>query len=130
MSERRRSAHMPKREKEPEIITFKADPSLAAALGVVRNRSEFIRNALLAALENTCPLCHGKGMLTANQKEHLSAFLANHGVEECGDCHEAHLVCPTRPEAPVHKDGHVHGPDCNYGHDHAGAATVAKGRRK
>ena len=44
------------------VISFKADPELAAALGGVRNRSEFIRSALLAALDSSCPLCAGTGI--------------------------------------------------------------------
>jgi len=75
------------------IITFKADESLRAALRGIENRSEFIRAAVLSALDNTCPLCKGSGILTPNQKRHWHSFAANHGVEECRDCHEYHLVC-------------------------------------
>jgi hypothetical protein len=76
-----------------QIITFKADDSLIEALGGIENRSEFIRAALLAALENICPVCKGRGILTPNQKRHWQAFAADHDLEECGDCHEMHLVC-------------------------------------
>jgi len=78
---------------KPSIITFKADTSLLQALQGVENRSEFIRSALLAALENICPLCKGRGSLTPNQKSHWGSFASNHGLEECDDCHEFHLVC-------------------------------------
>jgi hypothetical protein len=80
-----------------EIVTFKADPSLLEALRSVTNRSAFIRNAVLAALENICPLCRGRGILTPNQKNHWAAFAADHGLATCDDCHELHLVCGTRP---------------------------------
>ncbi|MFN0136827.1 MAG: ribbon-helix-helix domain-containing protein [Phycisphaerae bacterium] len=108
-------------EKGQEIITFKADPSLLAALGGIRNRSEFIRNAVLAALENVCPLCRGRGILTPNQKQHWSAFIADHGLAECDDCHEWHLVCATRPEPAVHgrqplPADHECGPGCDHTH--------------
>ncbi len=79
-----------------EIITFKVDQSLVAALKGVTNRSEFIRNALLTALENTCPLCSGTGILSPSQKKHWDKFSENHAVRECRDCHEIHLVCNTR----------------------------------
>ncbi len=85
-----------------EIVTFKADQALLDALEGVDNRSEFIRAALLAALDNTCPLCKGRGLLTPNQKRHWSAFAANHNLTECGDCHELHLVCSEQPEPAVH----------------------------
>jgi hypothetical protein len=78
---------------KPSIITFKADTALLEALQGVENRSEFIRSALLAALENICPLCKGRGSLTSNQKTHWSSFASDHGLTECDDCHEFHLVC-------------------------------------
>jgi hypothetical protein len=80
-------------KRKPSIVTFKADDSLLDALQGVENRSEFIRAALLSALENICPLCKGRGILTPNQKQHWKAFTTDHGLEECDDCHEFHLVC-------------------------------------
>jgi hypothetical protein len=82
------------------IVTFKADDSLLEALQGIDNRSEFIRLAVLAALDNICPLCGGRGLLTPNQKNHWDTFAADHGLEECADCHEMYLVCHTRPRQP------------------------------
>jgi len=79
-----------------EIISFKVDPSLLDALKGVRNRSAFIREAILAALDNLCPLCGGTGLLTAKQREHWDDFSRGHAVAECDDCHEFHLVCVDR----------------------------------
>lgn len=80
-----------------DIVTFKADRSLVEALAGVSNRSEFIRSAVFAALENICPMCKGRGLLTPNQKSHWEAFAAHHGLAECDDCHEWHLVCKSEP---------------------------------
>ncbi len=85
-----------------EIVTFKADESLLAAMRGIDNRSEFIRNAVLAALENTCPLCKGRGSLTPDQRRHWDAFARHHELQECGDCHAMHLVCERRTGAIVH----------------------------
>jgi hypothetical protein len=79
-----------------EIVTFKVDASLLKAMRGVPNRSEFIRTAVLTALENVCPVCKGTGILTPNQKEHWIAFTKGHSLEECEDCHEIHLVCFNR----------------------------------
>ena len=79
--------------RKPRIITFKVHPSLLEALKGVRNRSEFIRNAVLAALDSACPLCKGTGILTPSQREHWKTFAADHAVEECDECHELRLVC-------------------------------------
>ncbi len=88
-----------KRSKKPkgltksEIITFKADPSLLEAMKTIPNRSEFIRSAVMMALESTCPLCGGSGILTPHQREHWDDFKQDHTLNECTDCREYHLVC-------------------------------------
>lgn len=87
---------------KPKIVTFKADEALLEALQGIDNRSDFIRSAVLAALENICPLCRGRGILTTNQKEHWRNFKADHGIEECDDCHEFHLVCKHGDEPAGH----------------------------
>jgi len=79
--------------RKQEIISFKADPALLEAMRAVPNRSEFIRTAILAALENACPLCGGTGILTPQQKEHVSSFMSDHQIEQCDDCEAVHLVC-------------------------------------
>jgi len=76
-----------------EVITFKAAPGLVAAMEGIRNRSQFIRAAIMSALENICPLCRGVGSLTPKQIEHWDTFAANHSIAECQDCHELHLLC-------------------------------------
>jgi hypothetical protein len=85
-----------------ETITFKADGELAKLLSAMPNRSEFIRGAVLNALENTCPLCLGSGIITPQQKKHWEAFLAHHHMEKCGECNAVHIVCDNAaPEAPA-----------------------------
>jgi len=76
-----------------EIITFKVDTSLAEMMKSVPNRSAFIRDAILAALDNTCPLCQGAGFLSPDQKRHWQKFSEHHELAECDDCHELHLIC-------------------------------------
>ena len=85
--------------KKPETITFKADETLAEALHKVPNKSEFIRNAILSALANGCPLCQGTGILSAEQRAHWAGFLNTHSLQKCDACKAVHLVCGTN-EAP------------------------------
>ena len=80
-------------KRKSEIVTFKVDKSLLEALKGIPNRSNFIRSALLAALENTCPLCMGTGILTPGQRNHWEHFTQDHAIEECNECHEMRLVC-------------------------------------
>lgn len=79
--------------KKQEIITFKADDSLLEAMKGIENRSQFIRSAILAALDSTCPLCGGSGILSPEQRKHWQIFSENHTLEECTDCRATHLVC-------------------------------------
>lgn len=79
-----------------EVISFKADAALLRAMQGVSNRSEFIRSAILAALDSTCPLCSGTGTLSPNQMRHWNDLASDHSVEECADCREVRLVCSNR----------------------------------
>jgi hypothetical protein len=79
--------------KKQEIVTFKVDEHLFRIIQEIPNRSEFIRSAILAALDSTCPLCNGSGTLSPNQKQHWKDFSEGHSVETCGECNERHLVC-------------------------------------
>jgi len=90
-------------KKKSEIITFKANHSLLEAIKGVENRSQFIREAVFAALENICPLCKGTGILTVNQMRHWDTFAEDHSMRECSNCHEVHLVCAKRPKLRQHR---------------------------
>ena len=79
--------------RKQEIITVKVDTSLLEAMRGVRNRSAFIRGAILSALDGACPLCMGTGVLTPRQKEHWAAFAKTHPIRECPDCHELQVTC-------------------------------------
>jgi len=86
-----------------EIVTFKADRSLLAAMKSIPNRSEFIRQAVLAALETSCPLCGGTGILSPHQKEHWNEFASDHNLQRCRECREYHLVCTYKPSGEKRK---------------------------
>ncbi len=84
-----------------EVITFKVDGALAEELRLMPNRSEFIRQAVLQALNFECPLCHGSGTLTPNQMKHWEEFTAHHHVVTCDVCGESHIACDDHPEEAV-----------------------------
>lgn len=85
------------------VISFKADQALAARIRQLPNSSEFIRAAILAALENTCPLCRGQGVISVHQREHWDALLAHHRVNDCPDCGGIQFDCDHE-----HEHGHEH----------------------
>lgn len=76
-----------------EVITFKVDKSIKKLMQGIENRSEFIRTAILNALENICPFCKGTGVLTPHKKEHFDEFLTHHDLNECRDCGETVISC-------------------------------------
>ena len=80
---------------KPDVITFKVDKALAEAMRGIANRSKFIRESILQALDNSCPFCAGTGVLTASQKKHWQLFLRDHELKECRACHGKHPVCKT-----------------------------------
>ncbi|MBA2479988.1 MAG: CopG family transcriptional regulator [Planctomycetes bacterium] len=82
--------------KRPRVVSFKADAALCARLDSVPNRSEFIRSALMSALENACPLCAGSGILQPHQRRQWRSFSATHPRLECGRCHEHVFSCAGR----------------------------------
>ena len=88
-----------KPDRKEEIITFKADAALSGALRGIANRSAFIRAAIVASLDGTCPLCRGTGAMTRTQRTHWNRFARRHSVQECGNCHSVHLVCADEPRA-------------------------------
>jgi metal-responsive CopG/Arc/MetJ family transcriptional regulator len=85
-----------------EIITFKVDKQLAQAMKGIPNRSEFIRSAILAALDSSCPLCKGTGILTPKQREHWQTFARDHTIQECQNCHAYHIVCNSNDDEKLH----------------------------
>jgi len=90
------------KKQKPEVISFKADQALVQALEGVPNRSQFIRDAVLAALDGVCPLCRGTGILTPEQRRHWLSFAKDHRVEQCSRCRALHLVCEHRGQEEHH----------------------------
>jgi hypothetical protein len=87
------------------VFTFKTDEKLAELLDHMPNRSEFIRKALLTAMDRHCPLCHGSGILTQEQQNHLEQFLATHPLEKCACCNAFHFTCRQQsPRPPITAD--------------------------
>ena len=90
--------------KKQEIITFKVDEALRRALQGVQNRSEFIRAAILAALDSVCPLCKGSGILTPDQRKHWDTFSKTPPLHQCEDCHAVHLICGAEASSEAGRD--------------------------
>jgi uncharacterized protein with PIN domain len=76
-----------------QIVTFKVDNELMTLLKRIPNKSEFIRQSILKALDNVCPLCNGTGILKETQKAHWEEFKVHHQIKKCEQCNELYLSC-------------------------------------
>jgi hypothetical protein len=93
---------MPVKKEKLDIITFKVPESLREAMKGIPNRSEFIRAAVVAALDSVCPLCRGTGVIMPNQRPHWDLFVTDHHFEECETCNAVHVVCDRTASSPEH----------------------------
>jgi hypothetical protein len=92
----------PMKREKLDIITFKVPESLREAMRGIPNRSEFIRAAVVAALDSICPLCKGTGVIMPSQRPHWEIFANDHHFEDCETCHGVHVVCDRNPGHAVH----------------------------
>jgi NAD-dependent dihydropyrimidine dehydrogenase PreA subunit len=99
------------KKQKQEIITFKVPESLRVAMKGIPNRSEFIRHAVMTALDSVCPLCRGTGVLLPHQKNHWDHFAVDHRLEECDSCHAMHLVCAHKSSRLIALDGEADNED-------------------
>ncbi len=91
--------------KKDDVISFKADETLAHILQHLPNRSEFIRSAILRALDATCPLCQGSGVLSKNQQKHWLDLARSHFLHRCEQCDEVIIVCADHVSTEAAHDG-------------------------
>jgi hypothetical protein len=79
--------------KKADTVTFKVDPNLLEILQSMPNRSEFIRSAILNALDHVCPLCSGTGVLSPSQKKCWDKFSQNHEIVKCTENDQIQIFC-------------------------------------
>jgi len=79
--------------KKADTVTFKVDPNLLEILQAMPNRSEFIRSAILNALNHVCPLCSGAGVLSPAQKTCWDKFAEHHEIKKCAETDQIQLLC-------------------------------------
>lgn len=106
--------------KKQEVVTFKVDESLMELIREIPNRSEFIRHAILQAMDSVCPLCQGTGILTPGQKRHWDSFLTTHSIERCDECDELFISCVIDSGHSSENDGHSAKPVSTHRHGDKG----------
>jgi hypothetical protein len=86
-----------------KIVAFKVEPELAEFLDKLPNKSEFIRQAILAQFGMTCPLCKGSGVVARGVGEHYQPVLEEHRTVNCRTCHKADSI-PLNPDSIADAD--------------------------
>jgi hypothetical protein len=74
------------KDKKSQIVAFKVEDELAEFLDKLPNKSEFIRRAILAQFNMTCPLCTGSGVVPAGIHHHFSEVIEHHSARPCEKC--------------------------------------------
>ncbi len=85
--------------KKADTVTFKVDPNLLEILQSMPNRSEFIRSAILNALDHACPLCGGSGVLSPKQRKCWEKFAEKHEIKKCAESDEIEFLCNFESES-------------------------------
>jgi hypothetical protein len=73
-------------DKKKQIVAFKVEDELAEFLDRLPNKSEFIRRAILAQFNMTCPLCTGSGVVAAGVHTHFEEVIEHHSSRPCEKC--------------------------------------------
>jgi hypothetical protein len=69
-----------------KIVSFKVEPALAEFLASLPNKSEFVRQAVLAQFGMTCPLCTGSGVVPRGIGDHFADAFRQHATRPCAGC--------------------------------------------
>jgi hypothetical protein len=91
---RRKSQQNQKRK----IVAFKVEEDLAEFLDKLKNKSEFIRRAILAQFSMACPLCAGSGVVPRGLHDHYKPIIHQQNKHPCDRC-KTPLTLPLNIEA-------------------------------
>jgi hypothetical protein len=81
------SAETPRvKHQKTKIVAFKVEEELAEFLGKLKNKSEFIRKAILAQFSMECPLCNGGGVVPRGIHDHYKPVIQKENRHPCNRC--------------------------------------------
>jgi hypothetical protein len=76
----------PTKTQKKQIVAFKVEDELARFLDALPNKSEFIRRAILAQFNMTCPLCSGTGVVEKGIHDHFQGVIESNLTRPCEKC--------------------------------------------
>ena len=77
---------MAQKTQKTKIVAFKVEEELAEFLGKLKNKSEFIRKAILAQFSMECPLCSGSGVVPRGLHNHYKPIILKENKHPCDKC--------------------------------------------
>ncbi|MBO0699347.1 MAG: hypothetical protein J2P46_13205 [Zavarzinella sp.] len=95
-------ARKPQHQKK-KIVAFKVEEDLAEFLDKLKNKSEFIRRAILAQFSMACPLCSGSGVVPRGLHDHYKPVIQQQNKHPCDRCRTL-LTLPLNIDAAPEAD--------------------------
>jgi hypothetical protein len=89
-----------RKPQKKKIVAFKVEEDLAEFLGKLKNKSDFIRKAILAQFSMACPLCIGSGVVPRGLHDHYKPVIQRENKHPCDRC-ESLLTIPLNIEAAL-----------------------------
>lgn len=89
---------MAQKSQKKKIVAFKVEEELANFLGKLKNKSEFIRQAILAQFSMDCPLCSGSGVVPRGLHTHYKPIIQRENRHPCDRC-KTPIALPLNIEA-------------------------------
>ncbi len=83
---------MAKKSHKTRIVAFKVEADLAQFLDKLKNKSEFIRKAILAQFSMECPLCSGSGVVSQGLHQHYKPIIESHNHRNCERCQKDETI--------------------------------------
>jgi hypothetical protein len=77
---------MPRKRPKAAIVAFKVESELADLLNKLKNKSDFIRKAIVAQLGMACPLCNGKGVVARGVHDYYAPLVMKMTQGHCDGC--------------------------------------------
>ena len=82
----KRYCSVARKTQKKTIVAFKVEEDLAEFLGKLKNKSEFIRQAILAQFSMACPLCSGSGVVPRGLHDHYKPVIHRENKHPCDRC--------------------------------------------
>jgi hypothetical protein len=103
VSRKSQSSSKNSKTQKTKIVAFKVEADLAEFLDKLKNKSDFIRKAILAQFSMACPLCTGSGVVPRGIHDHYKPVIQAENKHACSKC-KTMVTLPLTLEAAPESD--------------------------